>query len=275
MSQSSCLYVGQVVHRRLRPRRHHLRYRVFWMLLDLDEVDSVARKLRFFSRNRHNLVSFLDCDHGNGSDVPLRQQVEAALRKAGCQPGRMKIRLLCMPRILGYGFNPLSVYFCYRDDGSIEAIIYEVHNTFGERHSYVIPGHGATADVIEQRCGKEFYVSPFLGMDMSYEFRVLLPATRVGVAIQGREQDEVVIGASLSGSRVQLTDGALLKAFITHPLLTLKVIGGIHWHALRMVLKGFRVHGRRPGERVPSPPAPHQQSSERSEFSRGAAHLPR
>jgi uncharacterized protein len=219
------------------------------MLLDLDEIDGFSRQMKFFSRNRFNLMSFFDRDHGDGSDVSLRQQVEAVLRQAGCKPDRTTIKLLCMPRILGYGFNPLSVYFCYRQDGSLEATIYEVHNTFGERHSYVMPGHGATADVVEHRCGKEFYVSPFLGMDMSYEFRVLLPAARVNIAIQGKERDEAVIAASLSGTRRRLTDAALMKAFVSHPLLTLKVIAGIHWHALRMVLKGFRIHARAPAER--------------------------
>jgi uncharacterized protein len=242
MTQSSSLYVGEVVHHRLRPREHHLRFRVFWLLLDLDEIDGLSARLTFFSRNRFNLTSFFDRDHGDGSDISLRQQVEAILQGAGCQADRIAIKLLCMPRIVGYGFDPLSVYFCYRQDGSLEAIIYEVHNTFGERHSYVIPGHGATSQVVEQSCSKEFYVSPFLGMDMSYAFRVLLPRARVHIAIHGKEGEQQVIAASLSGARTELSDNALLKVFVRHPLLTLKVITAIHWHALRMLLKGFRPH---------------------------------
>ena len=246
MTQSSSLYVGQVMHHRLRPREHRLRFRVFWLLLDLDEIDGLSVKLTFFSRNRFNLTSFFDRDHGDGSDVPLRQQVEAILRGAGCQSERIAIKLLCMPRIVGYGFDPLSVYFCYRQDGSLEAIIYEVRNTFGERHSYVIPGHGATSQVVEQSCSKEFYVSPFLGMDMSYAFRVLLPRARVHVAIHGKEGGQQVIAASLSGARTELSDRALLKVFVRHPLLTLKVITAIHWHALLLLLKGFRLHAHEP-----------------------------
>jgi uncharacterized protein len=242
MKQSSSLYVGQVMHRRLRPREHRLRFRVFWLLLDLDEIDGLSAKLTFFSRNRFNLTSFFDRDHGDGSDVSLRQQVEAILQGAGCQSDRIMIKLLCMPRIMGYGFDPLSVYFCYRQDGSLEAIIYEVHNTFGERHSYVIPGHGAISRVVEQSCSKEFHVSPFLGMDMSYAFRVLLPCARVRIIIHGREGSEDVITASLSGVRTELSDRALLRVFVRHPLLTLKVITAIHWHALRLLLKGFRLH---------------------------------
>lgn len=244
MTPSSCLYTGQVIHRRLLPRTHRLRYRVFWMLLDLNEIDGLAKRLGFFSRNRFNLASFHDSDHGDGSNVSLLEQARVLLRRAGCQADQLTIRLLCMPRILGYGFNPLSVYFCERQNGTLEAIIYEVHNTFGERHSYVMPVRGAATGIIEQHCPKDFYVSPFLGMDMSYDFRVRPPAAQVGVSIHGKENGKTIITASLSGIRHELTDGALIKAFASHPLLTLKVIAGIHWHALRMILKGFRLQAR-------------------------------
>jgi DUF1365 family protein len=246
MTPTSCLYAGQVVHRRLTPRTHQLRYRVFWMLLDLNEIDDLSKRLRLFSRNRFNLTSFFDTDHGDGGAVPLLIQAQTLLRRAGCQTDQVDIKLLCMPRILGYGFNPLSVYFCSRPDGSLEAIIYEVHNTFGERHSYVMPVRGDATEIIEQHCPKAFYVSPFLGMDISYGFRVRPPAEKIQVSIQGSENDKTVITASLAGTRHELTDGALIKAFAGHPLLTMKVIAAIHWHALRMILKGFRIHARKP-----------------------------
>ncbi|WP_445222543.1 DUF1365 domain-containing protein [Bradyrhizobium sp. Pa8] len=169
------------------------------------------------------------------------------MRRAGCQANQLTIKLFCLPRILGYGFNPLSIYFCSRQDGSPEAIIYEVHNTFGERHSYVLPVHAAATEMIEQHCPKAFYVSPFLGMDLSCGFRVRPPAAQVEVSIHGKENDKTVITASLSGARHELTDGVLIKTFASHPLLTFKVIAGIHWHALRMVLKGFHIV---PRERV-------------------------
>ena len=250
MTSTSCLYAGQVVHRRFTPRTHQLRYRVFWMLLDLNETDELSQRLRLFSRNRFNLTSFFDADHGDGSGVPLLIQAQTLLRRAGCQTDQVAIKLLCMPRILGYGFNPLSVYFCFRPDGSLEAIIHEVHNTFGERHSYVMPVRGGATDIIEHYCPKEFYVSPFLGMDMAYDFRVRPPGAKVEVSIYGKENDKTVIAASLSGTHSELTDGTLIKAFASHPLLTLKVIAGIHWHALRMVLKGFRLHTRKQAVQV-------------------------
>lgn len=257
---ASCLYSGCVTHHRMRPRVHRLRYRVFWMLLDLDEIESLSKKLRLFSRNRFNLASFFDHDHGDGSNRSLRDQAAALLQAAGCEAASHRIKLFCMPRILGYGFNPLSVYFCYRHNGSLAAIIYQVHNTFGERHSYVLPVDSAGADIIEQRCDKDFFVSPFLGMDMSYDFRVRPPAARVSVAIQGKEKDQSVISASLSGERSDLTDVAIMKACVSHPLLTLKVTAGIYWHALRMVLRGFRIERHQPKGQRATPAAPRHQA---------------
>ena len=163
-----------------------------------------------------------------------------------------------MPRVFGYGFNPLSVYFCYQRDGSLAAILYEVHNTFRERHSYLIPVDrdaaaagvpGAPGAVIDQHCRKDFYVSPFMDMEMSYTFRVAVPDQRVMIAIRAADQDGLLLAAALTGERFALTDFALLRALATHPLLTLKVIGAIHWHALRLLLKGLRLRPR------PRPPA--------------------
>lgn len=247
MTPASCLYTGHVVHRRVLPRAHRLRYRVFWMLLDLDEIDGLSKRLRFFSRNRFNIASFHDADHGDGSSVSLLEQAQTLLGRAGFRTDQFTIKLLCMPRILGYGFNPLSVYFCSGQDGALEVIIYEVHNTFGERHSYVVPVRGAKTDIVTQHCPKAFYVSPFLGMDLSYGFRVRPPAEKVEVSIHGKENDKTIITASLSGTRRELTDRMLIKTFASHPLLTLKVIAGIHWHALWMVLRGFRMFPRERG----------------------------
>jgi DUF1365 family protein len=248
MSLRSALYAGTVMHRRVRPRAHRLRYRVFWMLLDLDEIERLPHSLRLFSHNRCNAVSFFDKDHGDGSGRPLRAQVEDHLKAAGIAPDGGPIRLLCMPRVFGYGFNPLSVYFCYQRDGSLAAILYEVHNTFGERHSYLIPVDRASGSVIDQRCRKLFYVSPFMDMDMSYAFRVAVPEERISVAIRAADKAGLLLVAALSGERRSLTDMALLRVLAAYPLLTLKVVAAIHWHAVRLLLKGFRLRRR------PSPP---------------------
>ena len=205
MNFRSTLYAGAVMHRRLRPRPHRLRYRVFWMLLDLDEIDRLSRHLRLFSYNRFNAVSFYDADHGDGSCRPLRAQVERHLKTAGIDLDGGAIRLLCMPRVFGYGFNPLSVYFCYRNDGSLAALLYEVHNTFKERHSYLIPV-AARVDIVDQQCRKKFYVSPFMDMDMSYRFRVALPGDRVSVAINAADRDGPLLAAAFE-RRAAATDG--------------------------------------------------------------------
>jgi uncharacterized protein len=248
MSAHSALFVGTVAHRRLRPRPHHLRYRAFWMLLDLDELEDVSARLWLFSRNRFNATSFRDTDHGEQSQEPLRAQVERHLRAAGIALDGGAIRLLCMPRIFGYGFNPLSVYFCYRRDGTLAALLYEVRNTFGERHSYLIPAQAEPDGMVRQSCDKRFYVSPFMDMDLRYDFRVVAPAERVSVAISASDADGPTILASLIGRRAPLTDTALLRLLLQMPFLTLKVIGAIHWHALRLWLKGFtlRPHSPKP-----------------------------
>lgn len=243
MSAHSAIYVGSVAHRRLAPRAHALRYRAFWLVLDLDELPALAAKLRLFSYNRPNLFSLYDADHGDGGPTPLREQIEQNLAAAGIEISGGAVRLLCMPRTLGYSFNPLSVYFCHRADGVLAAVIYEVHNTFGERHSYLIPT-GTPSGVLRQRCRKAFYVSPFMDMEMSYEFRVHPPGERVAIAIQGSGAEGPLINACLVGARRALSDRALLRAFIAVPAVTLKVIAAIHWQALRLWLKGLRLRPR-------------------------------
>jgi uncharacterized protein len=248
MTFHSALYVGSVMHRRLRPRVHRLRYRVFWILLDLDEIDRLQRNFRLFAYNRFNVLSFYDTDHGDGRNISLREQVDGHLRAAGIDIQGGSIRLLCMPRIFGYGFNPLSIYFCHRADGSVAATLYEVHNTFGERHSYLIPIEAGAGPIIVQHCQKHFYVSPFMDMDLNYAFRVTVPGERASLAIDVSDKDGRVLTAALAGKRVTLSDTALLRLLATHPALTLKVVAAIHWHALRMLFKGFKLRPR------PSPP---------------------
>lgn len=245
----SAFYAGKVMHQRLRPRRHRLGYRVFSLLLDLDELDGLATRLRLFSRNRFNLFSFYDRDHGDGGPDSLRAQIERALVAAGIAAEGGKIRLLTMPRVLGYVFNPLSVYFCYRRSGGLAAIVYEVSNTFGERHNYLIPVTDHDGGTIHQECAKRFFVSPFLDMEMRYTFRVDPPGPRIGIAITGRDDDGPVIVASLFAARAPLTDARLARAFVTYPLLTLKVIAGIHWEALWIWRKGIGLRDRPPPPR--------------------------
>jgi DUF1365 family protein len=247
MTLRSSLYVGSVMHRRIQPRMHRFRYQAFWLLLDLDELDKLSSKLRWFSHNRSNIFSFYNADHGDGTQTPLRVQVERQLSEAGVDLPGGQIRLLCMPRTLGYCFNPISIFFCYRADGTLAAVVYQVHNTFGERHSYVIRVEDQSA-ALHQRCQKLFYVSPFLEMDMRYDFRITGPDERIAVGISASSSAKPVLNAVLTGRRRELTDRNLMFVFLKSPAITIKVIAAIHWEAIRLWAKGIRLHRR------PSPP---------------------
>ncbi len=246
----SCLYFGQVMHRRLMPFRHRLDYRVFSLYVDLDELPALARRLRFFSHNRWNLFAFQDRDHGARDGTALRPWLDARLAEAGIDLEGGPVRLLCFPRVLGYVFNPLSIWFCYHKSGRLAAVLYEVRNTFGEQHCYLIPVDPGRAPgrPILQSCDKGFYVSPFIGMTATYHFRVREPDERLAVVIRQWTPEGALLVASQTGQRRPLTDTTLLRAFVTYPLMTLKVIAGIHWHALKLWRKGAKL--------VPRPPAP-------------------
>jgi hypothetical protein len=246
---TSALYLGSVVHVRFKPQRHRLRYRLFWMLVDLDELPSLSRRLRLFSRDRFNLFSFRERDHLAGTAAPLRTQVERELAAAGIDLEGGPIRLLCMPRVLGTVFNPISVFLCHRRDGTLAALFYEVNNTFGQRHSYLIPVADPSARVIRQSCDKQFYVSPFMRMAMTYDFRVVPPAGTTTVIVNGRDADGPLISAAFTGRRASLTDRALLGVLLRFGLLAFQVLGAIHWEALKLWLKGLRLQPR------PAPPA--------------------
>jgi DUF1365 family protein len=234
----SCLFAGHVIHQRTRPKRHRLRYSVFYLALDLEEAPAVSAALRFFSINRFNFFSFHERDHGDGSSLPLAEQVRTKLRTAALDANGA-IVLMTMPRMLGYAFNPLSIYFCYRNDGALAAILYEVNNTFGQRHSYLIPATADTDGLVRQESAKTLYVSPFLDKDMNYAFVAAPPQERVAVSICARDEDGPVLIARLSANRIPLTDGTLLRALLAYPFLTLKVVAAIHWEALRLWLKGI------------------------------------
>jgi DUF1365 family protein len=254
VSVADGLYVGEVVHERFAPRRHRLNYRIFQMLIDIDAAPLLAKRLKFFSYNRPGLFSLHDKDHGDRSGRPLRAFAEESLQKAGLAPPGGQILIQCMPRVLGYVFNPLTLFYCHDDQGRLAAMIYEVHNTFGQRHSYVIPvaeDEGAPHDAgkVRQSCGKVFHVSPFMGMDMSYNFTIAAPGENVSTVIQGLGADgKPLIFAGFKGARRPLSDGQLLRLFVTYPLMTLKVTAAIHLEAVKLLLKGLRLK--------PAPPAP-------------------
>ena len=234
----SAVYEGMVYHKRLRPRAHAFRYRVFSLLIDLDELPALHRRLRLFSYDCWNLFSFLDRDHGIDRPESLRAWVHDCLAAIGIATPCGRIELLCYPRILGYVFNPLTVYFCRRSDGGLAALIYEVNNTFGGRHAYVLPVGGKGGAVVDQSCSKVFYVSPFNDVSGSYRFKVLPPGDGVSIHIDQADDDGLMFSAGFSGLRSELTDATLLRLAFRYPLMTVKVIAAIHWEALRLLAKG-------------------------------------
>ncbi len=235
------LYFGHVTHARMRPFHHRFRYRVYTGLFDLDRLDELPSLV---GRNRFGLFGFDDRDHGPRDGGPLRPWVEARLSEAGLAVPVGPIRLLCFPRVLGHVFNPLSVYFCHRPDGELAALVYEVKNTFGDQHPYVVPVDGAGGPVLSHGHPKEFHVSPFFDLEGEYRFRITVPDEHLTVLIRyGAAEGERMVAVQ-TGRRADLTNATLVRAFAAYPLVTLKVIGAIHWEALRLWIKGAKFHPR-------------------------------
>ena len=217
---------------------------MYTMLIDLDELDSLSRRLRLFAHNRFNLFGLSDRDHGARDGSRLRDWIDDQLNAAGIDLAGGSIRLLSFPRVLGYTFDPLTIWYCFHADGSLRAILHEVKNTFGEQHGYLVPIAGSLRHHFE----KEFFVSPFMDMEATYEFAMNTPDRHLSVAITQHDAGGEILRASMRGTRLELTDRTLLRVFFTHPLLTLKVIAAIHWQGFRLWRKGA------PYRRRPAPP---------------------
>jgi uncharacterized protein len=237
---AAALYFGEVMHARLKPIGHRFSYRVMSLLIDLDRLDAADRQSPLFGVNRAALYSFSEADHGERDGSRLRAYAQRCAAERGIDLTGGRVRLLCYPRLLGYTFNPLSVYFCYRAGGDLALLIYEVRNTFGDIHAYVLPvkpGELSAAGLRQQQ-EKLFYVSPFIEMAMRYHFRVSPPAERVKLRILETDREGPLLAATFNGRRRSLTTAALLRSLFALPLVTLKIVAAIHWQALRLWLKG-------------------------------------
>jgi hypothetical protein len=245
------LFPGDVMHARMKPKPHRFAYKVFNLLIDVDRLTEAGGLSRLFSVNRFNLLGFHEKDHGAGFGS-LRAHVDALLEPTGVDASGGRVWLLCYPRVLGFVFNPISVYFVHDRADALAALIYEVRNTFGEMHTYVCrvePGQASAAGVRQER-DKVFYVSPFMDMPMRYFFRIRPPGETVAVRIIEKDAAGPILSATFHGVREALTSASVLRLCLAMPFLTLKVVAGIHWEAAKLWFKGIEFFNR------PTPPAP-------------------
>ncbi len=236
---NSFIYNGTVIHKRFKPKEHFFKYKVFSLLIDLSELELLDKKISFFSFNRFNLISFYEKDHGSRDGSSLIEWVKLNLNKNKINSENIKIKLLCYPRILGYVFNPLSVFFIYNNRDQLISILYEVKNTFGEQHTYIFRVEERN-NLFQHNCEKKFHVSPFIEMNCKYFFRTLKPSEKISVIIDQYDEKDKILYASQDGIRTDFTSKQLIKSYIKHPLMTFKVILAIHFEAFKLWSKGIK-----------------------------------
>ena len=236
---NSCIYSGCVIHKRFKPKEHFFKYKVFSLFLDLSELNELDDKLNFFSLNKFNLISFYEVDHGNRDGSSLLDWVKNNLSNNNVSTVNIRVKLLCYPRILGYVFNPLSVFFVYDQNENLISILYEVKNTFGEQHTYFFKVEKQNK-LIQNNCSKKFHVSPFIEMNCNYFFKILNPAQKLSVIIDQYDQKGKILFASQDGERSDLTSKNLMKSYLKHPLMTFKIISAIHFEAFKLWMKGIK-----------------------------------
>ena len=235
---TSSIYNGKVIHKRFKPKIHFFKYKVFSLLIDLSDLNYLNKKISFFSYNSFNLISFFDKDHGDRDGSSLIDWVKKNLIQNNINSENIKIKLLCYPRIFGYVFNPLSVFFVYDQNENIISILYEVKNTFGEQHTYIFKAENNT--LLQHNCSKKFHVSPFIEMNCNYFFRILRPSEKISVVIDQYQLNEKILFASQDGKRVDFNSKELLKSYLKHPLMTFKIISAIHFEAFKLWIKGIK-----------------------------------
>jgi len=255
-SADAVLYAVTVMHRRHVAPLYRFLYRIFYLLLDIDRLDAIAKRLRFFSHNRFNLLSFYDADHGDGSK-PLRAWAESLCSAHGIELAGGRIRLLAQPRMFGLTFNPISIWYCEHADGHLRAVIAEVRNTFGEKHSYVLgpqslasPASAGSvlpyeAELVKDKC---FHVSPLFDLVGRYHFRFGEPGARLRVLIHEQRENAPLMDATMAGPAERFDDRQILWQVAKMPVQAVKVLLGIHWQALKIWLRGAKFHPK------PQPP---------------------
>jgi len=232
---NSCIYNGEVNHTRFKPVKHFLNYKTFSLFIDLDEIEQLDKSISIFSHNKFNIFSFYNKDHGDRDGKCLKKWVISNLQKYKIEGNISKIKILCYPRIFGYVFNPLSIFYCYEND-KLKSIFYEVKNTFNEQHTYIFKIKDG--EEIKQKCKKKFYVSPFMDMETFYNFKLIDPNQRLSVMIKQTDAEGTVLTATQTGYKKEFNFKQLLINFFKYPLMTLKIISSIHFEALLLWKKG-------------------------------------
>ena len=236
---NSSIYNGTVIHKRFKPKKHFFKYSVFSLFIDLSELNQLDNSIKFFSFNKFNLISFFEKDHGDRDGSSLIEWVKKNLKENNISSENIKIKLLCYPRILGYVFNPLSVFFIYNSKNKLISILYEVKNTFGEQHTYIFKVED-DLNLFQHNCSKKFHVSPFIEMNCNYFFRILKPGEKISVIIDQYHSNEKILYASQDGKRADFNSKELLKSYLKHPLMTFKIISAIHYEAFKLWTKGIK-----------------------------------
>ena len=239
MIKNSKIYTGKVIHKRFKPKEHYFKYNVFSLLIDLNELEQINKDIKFFSYNKFNIISFYDKDHGDRDGSSIKLWVKKNLRNIGIMTEDISIKLLCYPRIFGYVFNPLSTYFIYNKHSELISIFYEVKNTFGEQHTYIFKAQDEKT--VQNKCTKKFYVSPFIEMDCEYHFKTLNPREQLSVVINQNDKDGKLLFASQDGISKDLNNKNLTLSYLTHPLMTFKIIVAIHYEAFKLWVKRIKL----------------------------------
>tara|TARA_Y100000590_G_C15746547_1_gene1022260 strand:+ start:6766 stop:7548 length:783 start_codon:yes stop_codon:yes gene_type:complete len=242
---SSSLFSNIVIHHRFLPFEHKFKYNLTSCYIDYDELNLLDKKISFFSINKFNFFSFYEKDHGYRDNRNLKEFVIDILSKNSIKYSKLKFKILCFPRILGYVFNPISIFFCF-DNENLIAILYEVKNTSNEQHTYCFVGPNFKAEkTYKHKCKKIFYVSPFIKMNCIYKFFTSIPSKELSIFIeQYNNKGKKIFFASQKGKKINLSSATILISFIKHPMMTLKVILGIHYEALKIFLKGGKYYSR-------------------------------
>jgi len=240
MIDHSCIYEGNVIHKRFKPKTHYFKYKVFSLFLDIDHLNDLDKYLTIFSYNKFNIISFYDEDHGPRNGTTIKNWIVNNLKKNKIPHANIKVKILCYPRIFGYVFNPLSVFFIYNHQSELISIFYEVKNTFGEQHTYIFKVKNNKL-ALTHNCNKKFYVSPFLEMKCKYFFKILNPGNKLSIIINQHDTRGKILYASQEGTKQILSNHSLIKTYLKHPLMTFKIIVAIHFEAIKLWLKKIKL----------------------------------